>query len=326
MTRPSFAAFRINKSVSPWVGKFLGRKFPLRHSRVGGNPDFVETWTPASAGVTNKKISKLIMMKPFLLIGLLPTFVFSAETLPKKVALTPTQIVDKGQELLRGVSSSHAKVEMTLIRPTYKRVLEVESFNQGRDKAFLLIHKPVKEKGNRTLRIKQDIWTYTKDVERAIKIPFSMMHTSWMGSDFTYEDMAKLDSLVKDYNHKLLEEAPDLEKRSDYLVTIELTPKPDAPVVWGRVIWKGVVSGDGKEVIPVEEQDFSERGELVRVIRLSDIGILGGKRIAKTMTCEPLNEKKKGNKTIVKYEAIDFEVDLDPKIFTKETLERGLKR
>ena len=254
---------------------------------------------------------------------LLPLSLLFAEVFSGKVPLNPAQIVDKGQELLRGVQSSHARVTMTLNRPTYKRVLEVESFNQGRNKAFLVVHKPAKEKGNRTLRIKQDIWTYTKDVERAIKIPFSMMHTSWMGSDFTYEDMAKLDSLVKDYNHKLLEEIPDPEKRSDFLATIELIPKEDAPVVWGKVIWKGVVSSDGKEVIPVEEQDFSERGELVRVIRLSNIGVMGGKRIAKTMSCEPL--KKKDTKTIVEYQEITFDAALDPKIFTKETLERGIK-
>lgn len=237
--------------------------------------------------------------------------------------LTARQIVDRGQELLRGLKSSRAVVAMTLVRPTYQRVLEVESYHQGREKSFLTVHKPAKEKGNRTLRIKEDIWSYSRDVEQVIKVPFSMMHSSWMGSDFTYEDMIKLDTLVTDYEQKILEKKPDPEKRGDWLVTIELIPKEDAPVVWGKVIWSAVVSEDGREVIPVSEKDFNERGELIRDIRLEKIKTMAGRRLPTLLIGEP--QKKKGSKTILEYREIAFDMDLDPKIFTKAMLEKGLK-
>lgn len=224
---------------------------------------------------------------------------------------------------MRGIKSSHARVSMRLIRPKFTREMEVESFHQGRDKSFIVIHKPPKEKGNRTLRVKQDIWTYTRNIEQAVKIPFSMMHTSWMGSDFTYEDMTKLDSFVTDYTHHVVGKTADPQKRGDFLVTIELRPKPEAPVVWGKVIWSAAVSADGKEIIPVAEQDYSERGELIREIALEDIKMMGGKRIPVKMTCVPL--KKSGQKTVIEYLDISFDKSIDPKIFTKETLEKGLK-
>ncbi|MBI4669857.1 MAG: outer membrane lipoprotein-sorting protein [Elusimicrobia bacterium] len=236
--------------------------------------------------------------------------------------LTAKEIVDRGQELLRGVTSSHARVAMRLVRPKFTREMEIESFNQGRDKSFIYIHRPPKEKGNRTLRAGQDIWTYTRDVERSVKIPFSMMHTSWMGSDFTYEDMTKLDSFVTDYTHKMAGQEKDARGRGDWLVTIELVPLADAPVVWGRVIWSAVVSQGGQEVIPVAEKDYSERGELVREILGEEIKVMGGKRIPTKIICRPL--KKKGSETILEYKEMAFDEAVDPKIFTKEALERGL--
>ncbi|MBI4368654.1 MAG: outer membrane lipoprotein-sorting protein [Elusimicrobia bacterium] len=243
---------------------------------------------------------------------------------PPVLKLTPKEIVDRGLEVMRGIKSSHARVAMRIVRPSYVRELEVESFHQGKEKSFLVIHKPDKEKGNRTLRLGKDIWTYTRETEQAIKVPFSMMHTSWMGSDFTYEDMTKLDSFVTDYGHKIIEEIPDPKKRSDYQVTIEMIPHDDAPVVWGKVVWMAVVSKDGLEVIPVGEKDYNERGELIRDIALDKIKMMGGRRIPLVTTCRPM--KKKGQETEIEYKSVSFDEKFDEKIFTKKTLEEGLPK
>ncbi len=252
----------------------------------------------------------------------IPPVALAAEPPAEIFNLSAREIVDRGQELLRGVKSSRVVVAMTLARPSYRREIEVESYHLGREKSFLVARKPAKEKGNRTLRIKQDIWTYSRDAEQVMKVPFSMMHSSWMGSDFTYEDMVKLDTFVTDYTQRFLSKIPDPQKRSDWLVVIELLPKEDAPVVWGKVLWSAVVSSDGREVLPVLEQDFNERGEIIREIKLDQIKVLGGRRMPTLLTCEPM--KKKDSKTILEYKEAIFDLDLKAKIFTKETLERGL--
>lgn len=200
----------------------------------------------------------------------------------------------------------------------------MESIHQGQDRSFLAVHSPPEEADSRTLRLKQDVWTYTRKTEHPIKIPYSMMHTSWMGSDFTYEDIVKLDSLVTQYSHKILEQKKDPQGRSDLWVQLELIPHEEAPVVWGKVLWSAVLKSDGSEVIPVQEEDYSERGVLIRRITLENIKVMDGRRIPTVLTCEMMG-KKKGSKTVLEYKSIDFDLELDAKTFTLQTLQRGLK-
>ncbi|MFC1523075.1 outer membrane lipoprotein-sorting protein, partial [Elusimicrobiota bacterium] len=96
------------------------------------------------------------------------------------------------------------------------------------------------------------------------------------------------------------------------------------PVIWGKVVWRVIASKDGNEIIPIEELSLNERGNIVREISGSDIGMMGGRKIPKTLTCEPKLKRKKGYKTIFTYKSIVFDKKLHPRIFTKGTLERGL--
>jgi len=48
------------------------------------------------------------------------------------------------------------------------------------------------------------MWNWLPSIERMIKIPPSMMLQSWMGSDFTNDDLIKESSIIQDYTHKLL--------------------------------------------------------------------------------------------------------------------------
>ena len=74
---------------------------------------------------------------------------------------------------------------------------------------------------------------YLPSVERVIKIPPSMMLQPWKGSDFTNDDLVKESSILDDYTHKVVG-ATAVNGQDAYQV--EATPKPDAPVVWGRVL------------------------------------------------------------------------------------------
>ena len=117
---------------------------------------------------------------------------------------TATELVDRANELLRG-SSSFARVTMTVETPSWKRELSIESWHKGRGLALVVVRSPPKDRGTATLRVGSQMWTWMPSVERVIKVPPTMMHSAWMGSDFTYEDMVKADSIVKDYTHRIVE-------------------------------------------------------------------------------------------------------------------------
>lgn len=231
-------------------------------------------------------------------------------------ALDVRELVDKANKALRG-DSSHGRLTMTIETPEWKRAVEVEGWNKDRTLALIVIRAPAKERGNTTLRRRTEMWLWLPKVERVIKVPPTMMHSSWQGSDFTYEDIVKADSVVKDYTHTLLETRQE-EGRVVY--RIQGDPKPDAPVVWGKVVSEIAVYPD-EQVVPLLELDYSERGELIRTITLSDIKELGGRRVPTRLECVPA--RKKGQRTVLQYHSLEFDVPLADDFFSYSRLQKA---
>jgi hypoxanthine-DNA glycosylase len=232
--------------------------------------------------------------------------------------LTLYEIVDRANKALRG-ESSHGTMTMTIVTPNWQRAMEVEGWNRQREYAFILIHAPAKDKGNITLRRKNEMWIWLTKVERVIKVPPTMMHSAWQGSDFTYEDIVKADSVVKDYTHKLLKKT---QEDGRVVYKIEGTPRPDAPVVWGKVIMDVAVYG-GEEAVPLKEEDYSERGNLERTIVLSGVKRMGGRLIPSKLECTPT--RKAGQKTTLEYHSLEFDVPLSDAFFSLSKLQKGVK-
>ena len=226
-------------------------------------------------------------------------------------------IVDKANKALRG-DSSHGRLIMTIETPEWKRSLEVEGWNKDRNFAFIVIRSPAKERGNTTLRRRTEMWAWLPKVERVIKIPPTMMHNTWQGSDFTYEDIVKADSITKDYTYKLLKTTKEADRT---IYHIEALPKRDAPVVWGRVLLDVALYDSDQAVIALNELDYSERGELIRTITLSDIKMLGGRRVPTRLECVPA--KKKGQRTILQYLELEFDFAIDESFFSYQRLQKG---
>lgn len=228
-----------------------------------------------------------------------------------------SRLVDQANKALRG-DSSHGSLTMTIETPEWKRSIDVEGWNKDRRYALIVIRAPAKERGNTTLRRKTEMWVWLPKVERVIKVPPTMMHSAWQGSDFTYEDIVKADSIVKDYTHKLLKTTREAQRT---VYRIEALPRPDAPVVWGKVISEIAVYDDDESVVPLLELDYSERGELIRTITLSAIKTLGGRRVPSRLECVPA--KKKGQSTVIEYRALEFDVPLGEDFFSYARLQKG---
>ncbi len=227
-------------------------------------------------------------------------------------AQNPVEIVRRAENAIKG-KTSHGIVEMKVVTPDFKRTLKMESWWVGNEKALIEILSPKREKGNRTLKIGNEIWMYLRSTETTIKIPPSMMLQSWMGSDYTYDDLVRESNLVRDYQITLLG-VDTVQKKPAW--KLQLIPRPEAPVVWGKVLYW--VFQDN--YLPAKVQYFSEKGELVRTMIFTDIKKVGGRTIPTRWIMR--NETKPGHYTELKLIEVEFDVLIPDRIFTFRELER----
>ncbi len=228
-------------------------------------------------------------------------------------AQSAKEIVSRAENTLKG-KTAYGVVEMTVTTPDYKRTLKMESWWVGNEKALIVIKSPKRERGNKTLKIGNEMWNYLKNTETVIKIPPSMMLQSWNGSDFTNDDLVRESNLTKDYTQKIV--AEEKIKGADCW-KIELTPKPEAPVVWGKIYY-WVRKTD---YLPALVQYYDENGKLIRYMEFSDIKFMGGRKIPTRW--KMVSVVNKGHSTELKIIKMKFDSKIDDSIFSFEELERG---
>jgi len=243
----------------------------------------------------------------FFIVSLVPACAFAGPA-----ELTATQIIKKVEQLLRG-DSAHSVMEMTIINPRWQRTLRMENWEVGRKKTLVRILAPKKEEGVGSLKIDYQMWNYLPKVERVIKIPPSMMMSSWMGSDFTNDDLVKESSIVDDYEHEL----KGIVSLGDFQAyRIDAVPRAGTAVVWGKLVFF-VRTGD---YIPLRQEYFSESGELVRYLDFREIRKVGRRLLPTLWEMVPVN--KPGKKTIVRLLDIEFDIALEDELFTLRNLKK----
>ena len=226
---------------------------------------------------------------------------------------TAEEIIEAAEDLIKG-ESAYGKTIMTVVTPDYTRELEMESWWVGNEKALIVIKSPRKEAGNKTLKIGNEMWSYLRNTETTIKVPPSMMLQSWNGSDFTNDDLVRESKLSRDYFTKIIEEEEINGKLS---WTIQLLPKPDAPVVWGKLFYWVT-----KELqMPAKVEFYDEKGKLIRYMEYSKVKTFGDRTLPSLWTMH--NEVKKGRSTSFELVDMDFNIDINDRIFSFQELERG---
>ncbi|MBI5805789.1 outer membrane lipoprotein-sorting protein [candidate division TA06 bacterium] len=221
-------------------------------------------------------------------------------------------IVEKVDQLYRS-RSSRAVVEMEITTPNWQRTLGITAWSKGTDRTFIIINEPKKERGTATLRIGNEMWNYLPATDKVIKIPPSMMMGSWMGSDFNNDDLVKESSMLEDYTYRII--VPEMPVAGE--VYVEMIPKKDAVIVWGMVI---LVVRDN-DYLPLRQEYYVDNGALMREMTFSAIKTMGGKTIPTVMELVPRN--KPGNRTVITYKRIEFDLPLRDDIFTQRNLKKG---
>jgi len=179
-------------------------------------------------------------------------------------------------------TSSQTTVAMTIHRPTWERSLQMKAWTRGESDALVRFTGPAKDAGNATLKLGQQTWVYNPKLNQVIQLPASMMSQSWMGSDFSYNDLSKSDDLITDYTHRIVSSGQD---GGHATWTVESVPKPGAPVVWGKV---DVTVRD--DFVITGETYFDQDMKPARRMATNKVGVLGGRTYPLSMTMSPLDQ------------------------------------
>jgi len=222
------------------------------------------------------------------------------------------QIVHQLDELYRS-TSSYVEMEMAIITPHWERTLKMKAWSQGMDKTFIRILAPAKDEGVATLRIKNEMWNYLPKINKVIKVPPSMMMSSWMGSDFTNDDLVKEYTWTNDYQYELITPSD----ASENLLYLQLIPNENLAVVWGKII----VAVQRDDFLPVWEKYYDENGELLRLMNFKEIKTMGGRRLPTVL--ELIQQKKTGQKTFIRYLDATFNANISNDVFNLRNLQSG---
>ncbi|MDR9419658.1 outer membrane lipoprotein-sorting protein [Gracilimonas sp.] len=223
-----------------------------------------------------------------------------------------TEIIRQMDEKMRG-ESLESEMSMTIVRPNWERTISMKSWVRGNEYSLILITSPARDEGTAYLKRGNEIWNWVPSVGRTIKMPPSMMMQSWMGSDFTNDDLVRESSVVTDYEHELVGEET-IEGRECY--KIQMTPKPDAPVVWDRVdVW---VSKD--EYLQLRSEFYDEFGDLINVMKGMNVKEFDGRMIPARM--EMIPQDKEGHKTVIEYQSMEFNESIPESFFSVQNMRR----
>lgn len=230
--------------------------------------------------------------------------------------LTAKEIVTKADEKARGVTAQ-SESTMTIIRPSWTRSITMKSWEKNNGRALILITSPAKDKGQVFLKIKTEMWNWVPAIERMIKIPPSMMLQSWMGSDFTNDDLIKESSIINDYDHKLLGK----ETVRDWVCyKIEMIPHPEAAVTWGKVILWITENGFNQWRAEYYDEDM----KLINVLNASVIKKMGDREVPTKMEIVPMD--KKNNKTVLEIKSIIYDQPIQDSYFSQQNMKSVSQR
>lgn len=247
----------------------------------------------------------------FLLYTFLSCTIWSASSRAADSSSQALTILEHAIDHWRGTSSI-ATFSLTIHRPDFERTMRMKGWTKGRQNGLFFVLEPPKDAGNGTLKKGREMWTYNPKINRVIKLPPSMMSQSWMGSDFSNNDLAKSDSVLDEYTHRIISEEI-INGLTHY--TIEATAKEEAPVVWGKQ--ELLVREDD---ILLRQSFYDEDMVLVKEMIGSDIISLDDRLFPRRW--EIRRADKADHYTRLEYRDIVFDVDISDTTFSLMSLKQ----
>ncbi len=206
--------------------------------------------------------------------------------------------------------SSVSRMEIQVKGRRTTRTLRLKAWSRGEEEVLIVIEEPPREAGTATLRVGNNLWNYLPRIARTIRVPPAMMLGSWMGTDFTNDDLVKESSLHADFVSRV-------ERRSEdpkgYWLTLDV--KPEVVGRWAKI--ELLVSDDW---LPIEERHFDRKGRLARTMSFDEVKVLGGRRLPARLVLTPTDAESQS--TELRYLEIEFDVPIADDTFSLSRLEQ----
>lgn len=229
------------------------------------------------------------------------------------LAQTPTgdeilQRIDENQSAKNMIATS----TMIIHGRRASRSVTAKSWIQGTEKSFTEYLSPPREAGTKMLKLENELWMYSPQTDRTIRIAGHMLRQSVMGSDLSYEDMMEDPKLENMYTAEIVDE----EQVNDCdCWVLELTAKEDDIAYHSRKLWV-----DKQRMLPLKENRYAKSGKLLKTAEISEIMREGGRWYPKNMIFKDALSQGEGTEYVI--ESIEFNADIPEYIFTKASLRR----
>ena len=224
----------------------------------------------------------------------------------------PAKLLEQMDGVMRG-NSHEMLVTLDVKTRGWERHYKIKVWMKGIDLTFARVLEPPKSEGQGFLRIKTRLWNFLPTAERTILIPPSMMLDKFMGSDFSNDDFVKLSYLPRDYDGTIVDEQK-IDSTDTY--HLELLPRPDAPVTYGKLeIWLRK-----SDSAPVRTIFYNEALQPIRTLHYSKFKNFAKREVPTEWRME--NLKDQNRRTTVTILEAAYDIDLPESIFTKENLEK----
>ncbi|WP_029933612.1 outer membrane lipoprotein-sorting protein [Thiomicrospira pelophila] len=224
---------------------------------------------------------------------------------------TAAEIIEASLDLWRG-DTSYSVTEMIIHRPEWQREMRLEGWTRGMKDSLIRFVYPPRDADNATLKLDNEMWIFTPKLNRVTKLPASMMTQSWMGSDFSYNDLARSDQTLDNYTHTLLETR---QQDGFEVYIIEAIPKANAPVVWGKEVAK--IRGD---YVMLENVFYDQSMQEVKRLQTLKIEDIDGRPFPTVMRIT--NADKPDQWTEIRTSQVMINIDLPDYLFTLANLQR----
>jgi outer membrane lipoprotein-sorting protein len=223
---------------------------------------------------------------------------------------TAKEVVQQTEDKMRG-KTSEAGIIIKTFRPSWSREMRVKTWLKGTAYSMILVESPPKDKGIVFLKRKNEVWNWMPSIEKVIKLPTSMMSQSWMGTDFTNDDLVKESSMVTDYTHEF---AADTVINNRKCYTVIMIPTQEASVVWGKL----VVCIDKADMVQLHVRFYDENNVLINTMNGYEVKMMGGRLIPTRFEMIPAD--KKNQKTEMIYQYVYFDRPINDGFFTPEKM------
>ena len=228
------------------------------------------------------------------------------------MGMTALEIIEKADKMYRGLTS-YSELTMKIVKPDWSREISMKCWTKGSDYSLILLTAPARDNGTAFLMRDEEVWNWIPSIERVIKIPPSMMMQSWMGSDFTNDDLVKESSIVKDYTHELIGDSVIAGREC---FKIALYPKEEAAVVWGKLmVW--ITKSD---YLQLRIEYYDEDGELVNILTSTEIKTMSGRPFPTFWEMKPVD--KSVNATYMMYHKLEFDNPIKDSFFSEQNMKR----